>query len=81
MAAVRLRILDEYGNLASYAQLPLRFETAGEIALAGPDSAAAEGGMCGTYIRTLGREGAGSLRISAPGLESVALKFEVHTEV
>ena len=55
MAAVRVRILDEYGAVASYAQLPVELHAEGDIALAGTDTVTAEGGMCGTYVRSLGR--------------------------
>ena len=78
MAAVRIRLLDEWGNVASYAQLPLHFALSGPIALAGPDRAAAEGGMGGCYIKTTGESGGGTLTISAPGLDSVKIEFEVN---
>ena len=78
MAAVRIRLLDEWGNVASYAQLPLHFSLSGPIALAGPDRAAAEGGMGGCYIKTTGESGRGVLTISAPGLDSVRIEFEVN---
>ena len=77
MAAVRIRLLDEWGNVASFAQLPLHFALSGPIALAGPDRAAAEGGMGGCYIKTTGESGVGTLVISAPGLDSVSMEFEV----
>ena len=77
MAAVRIRLLDEWGNVASYAQLPLHFALSGPIELAGPDWAAAEGGMGGCYIKTTGESGVGTLTISVPGLDSVSIKFEV----
>ena len=78
MAAVRIRLLDEWGNVASYAQLPLHFALSGPIELAGPDRAAAEGGMGGCYIKTTGESGRGALTISAPGLEPVTMEFEVN---
>ena len=78
MAAVRIRLLDEWGNVASYAQLPLHFALSGPIQLAGPDRAAAEGGMGGCYIKTTGESGVGTLTISAPGLDSVKIEFEVN---
>ena len=77
MAAVRIRVLDEYGSPAPYAQLPLRFEAEGAVALCGPALSCAEGGMGGCYVKSLGRAGEGRLRISAPGLESVMLEFRV----
>ena len=77
MAAVRIRILDEFGNPAPYAQLPVRLNLQGAAELVGPDVVVAEGGMCGTYIRTAGQPGAATLTISADGLESVQVEFEI----
>lgn len=78
MAAIRVRILDENGTPATYAQLPVTFRADGAVALACPDSVAAEGGMCGAYLRTVGRSGSGTLVISAPGVESVTVEFRVN---
>jgi beta-galactosidase len=77
MAAVRIRLLDEWGNVASYAQLPLSFKVSGEIELVGPELATAEGGMTGCYIRSTGKAGKGTLVISGQGLDSVEIEFEV----
>ena len=80
MAAVRIRLLDEYGNTASYAQLPVELETDGVIGIAGPHTVTAEGGMCGAYVRSLGRAGSGTLTLRVQGLESVKIEFTVRTE-
>ena len=77
MAAVRIRILDEFGNVAPYAQLPVRLALEGAARLVGPDVVTAEGGMCGTYIRTTGEKGAAKLTISADGLTPVTIEFTV----
>ena len=77
MAAVRIRILDGNGNPASYAQLPVRLTLRGEAQLVGPDVVTAEGGMCGTYIRSDGMSGTASLTVSADGLEPVTVEFEI----
>ena len=77
MAAVRVRILDENGNVAPYAQLPVCFRVQGALALAGPETAVAEGGMCGTYLRTQGQSGKASLTVSAPDCESVRVEFTI----
>jgi len=77
MAAVRVRVLDGNGNPAPYAQLPVTFSLEGPGQLVGPDTAAAEGGMCGTYVRTTGETGPLRLTVSAPGTESVELTFTV----
>ena len=77
MAAVRIRVLDEFGNLAPYAQLPVSFRLEGEAELVGPAAAAAEGGMCGTYLRTVGKTGTARLTISTPQTEDVTLEFAI----
>ena len=77
MAAVRVRILDENGNPAPYAQLPVSFTLTGDLELVGPAVAAAEGGMCGTYVRTLGRGGIASLTVHTEQTEDVILDFTI----
>ena len=77
MVAVRVRILDEYGNPAPYAQLPVTFCLEGEAELVGPGVACAEGGMCGTYIRTCGKPGAARLTVSTAQTDSVAVEFQI----
>ena len=80
MAAVRIRIKEEYGGTAVYAQLPVKLELSGDAELVGPDVVTAEGGMCGTYVRSLGRAGSGTLTLRVQGLESVKIEFTVRTE-
>ena len=77
MAAVRVRVVDEFGNCAPYAQLPLHFEVSGALALVGPADTAAEGGMGGCYVRTVGREGRATLLIRAPQAGEAKIDFTV----
>jgi len=77
MAAVRIRILDGNGNTAPYAQLPVLLTLEGAAQLVGPAAVTAEGGMCGTYIRTTGETGTAKLMISAHGLAPVTIEFTV----
>lgn len=79
-AAVRIRIADEQGNTASYAQLPVTLKLSGDAELVGPAVVTAEGGMCGTYVKTAGKRGHARLVISAPQTESVTLEFEIDRE-
>ena len=79
-AAVRVRILDEYGTPAPYAQLPVRFSLTGAAALIGPDTVTAEGGMTGTYVRTVGESGEALLRISADGLPEEEVRFSIQAQ-
>ncbi len=77
MAAVRIRILDEYGNIAPYAQLPVQLKLEGAAQLVGPEVVTAEGGMCGTYVRSVGASGTARLTVSACGLSDVTVNFQV----
>ena len=79
-AAVRVRIVDENGSTAPYAQLPVRFEVSGPLELIGPDTVCSDGGLCGTYVKTTGRTGTAVLRITAPQTQSVELTFQVGKE-
>ena len=77
MAAVRIRITDGNGNTVSYAQLPVQLQLEGAAQLVGPGVVTAEGGMCGTYLRTTGETGAAKLTVSAHGLKPVTVEFTV----
>ena len=77
MAAVRVRILDEYGNIAPYAQIPVTFTLEGAAELVGPAVVCAEGGMTGTYIRTIGKAGAAKLTVSTAQTECAEVIFTV----
>ena len=77
MAALRIRVLDENGNIAPYAQVPVQFTVNGPLELVGPNLATAEGGMTGTYVRNTETSGKATVTISSPGLESVTIEFTV----
>jgi beta-galactosidase len=77
MAAIRIRLLDEYDNPAEYAQLPVIFSLEGEAELIGPNVVTAEGGMCGTYIRTIGSSGKAKLTIATTQTKPVEIEFTV----
>lgn len=77
MTLVRVRIIDGCGQTAAYAQLPVSFELEGAAEIAGPSASVAEGGMTGCLVRTTGQKGTAKLTVSAPGLESRVLEFEI----
>ena len=78
MASVRIRILDEHGNVAPYAQLPVQFALEGDAQLVGPSVVTAEGGMTGTYVKTLGKTGEARLTIATDQTEPVILIFKIN---
>ena len=77
MALVRIRIVDEFGNVAPYAQLPVLFSLEGPGALVGPKVVTAEGGMCGTLLRTTGETGTARLTVVTSQTESVTVEFRI----
>lgn len=77
MAAIRIRVADEFGNTAPYAQLPIQIHVEGPAELVGPEVTVAEGGMCGTYIRTIGKAGDVCVTLRADGLEPVVMAFTI----
>ena len=77
MAAIRIRILDEFGNIAPYAQLPVKLTVEGTAELVGPDVVTAEGGMTGTYIRTTGGKGSATLTVSTSQTTPVRMDFVI----
>lgn len=77
MADVRIRITDEYGAVASYAQYPISLRVEGAAELVGDAVITAEGGACGCYVRTVGKAGSAKLTASAQGLESVSVDFVI----
>ena len=77
MAAVRIRILDENGNVAPYAQIPVKFTLEGPAQLVGPDTVTAEGGMTGTYVKTVGLAGEVRLTVETGQTDAVMIEFTV----
>ncbi len=80
MAAVRIRVMDEYGNLAPYAQTGVHLELKGAAELVGGENITLEGGMGGTYVKSVGTSGTAELALIADGMPSVHIKFEIRGE-
>ena len=80
MAAVRIQVLDEFGNLEPYVQLPVLLRVSGQAELAGPAAATLEGGSGGAYVRTTGKPGAAVLTVSTPQTEDVTVNFTVEVK-
>ncbi|MCR5717030.1 MAG: glycoside hydrolase family 2 protein [Lachnospiraceae bacterium] len=63
VAAVRIQIRDEYENVMPYCQEPVELSCEGPIELIGPKTTVLRGGACGTYVKSMGKEGSARLRI------------------
>ena len=71
-------LLDENGNPAPYAQLPVHFRLTGDAQLVGHEVVTAEGGMTGAYIRTTGQAGQAKLTISTDQTDPVEILFYIN---
>lgn len=80
VAAVRFRMESGMGNLLTFCNDVVTLKTEGDVALIGPDTVALRGGMGGTYVKSLGKSGTGTLFISCEGTESAELEFVIRAE-
>lgn len=77
VALLRIRAVSEDGNLLSFCQEPLRLEARGPIAIIGPDMISLQGGMAGTYVKTIGQSGEASLTIKSGSFGEETVIFQV----
>ena len=75
--SVRIRMVDQNGNVMPYFSEPVNFVCSGCIELIGPAIMSLKGGMGGTYVRTSGVAGKGLLRITC-GPEAAEVRFIVN---
>ena len=77
VAAIRIKAVDEFGNVLPYFNDVIRLEAKGKAELIGPSAVALQGGMGGAYIKTTGKAGKASLKISSEHTEPVTIDFKV----
>lgn len=75
VAAVRIRAVDENGNVIPFFNEPVTLECSGSIEIIGPKVISLKGGMFGTYVKSIGEAGEGTLTIRNPQCENVTLRF------
>lgn len=80
VAAIRIRALDENENLLTYCNEPLLLTVEGDIELIGDSVISLKGGMAGTYVKTLGRQGEGKLTVSCQKREKITLIFQIKVD-
>jgi len=66
VAAIRIKVTDENGNVLSFYNKPAVVETAGPVEILGSALADINGGMGGVYIRSTGISGKASVKITLP---------------
>ena len=76
-AAVRLRAIDQNGNLLPYCGEAVCLETEGPVRVIGPHVVPLRGGMAGTYLATTGEVGHAVLRCRMEGALDTAAEVVV----
>lgn len=77
VASVNLFAKDEHSNLLPYCQEAVKLEATGDIELIGPSIVSLKGGMAGTYVKSKGKSGKGSLLITDWCGNSTKIDFTV----
>ena len=77
VALVRIRAVDDHGNVLPFYQEPVRLIAEGDISIIGPDTIALQGGMGGTYIKSMGRSGRGTLLLQSQTAGEVRIPFQI----
>ncbi len=80
VAAVRLALTDQNGNVLPCAQEAVRLETEGPVEIVGPSLAMLRGGLGGTYVKTKGLTGRAALTLSTEGAAPVRIEFTIERE-
>ena len=77
VACIRIRAVDEHGNVLPFYNEPVQLSVEGEGELIGPDFIALSGGMGGTYVKTNGTEGKIRLTVRSAQADPVSVDFSV----
>ena len=64
VAAIRIKVTDEYGNVMPFYNRQAVVEVTGPVEVLGPSMADINGGMGGVYVRSIGKEGKAAVKIS-----------------
>ena len=77
VALVRIRAVDDHGNVLPFYQEPVRLITEGDISIIGPDTIALQGGMGGTYVKSTGRSCRGALLLQSQTAGEIRIPFQI----
>lgn len=77
VAEVRIRAIDENGNLLPFCCEPISVAIDGPLDIIGPNMTALRGGMGGFYVKTIGKRGRAVVTVSTPSCEPIKLEFRI----
>ncbi len=79
VAAIRINAVDENNNVLHFFNDPIEISVTGPIEIIGPRIISLQGGMGGTYIKTIGK--AGEATVSIKGMNGTEKVIKVKVEV
>ena len=77
VAAIRIKAVDQNGNVLPFFAGPVSIRIDGAAELIGPDVISLYGGMGGAYLRTLS-PGEATVTINAAGADEITIGFTIH---
>ena len=80
VAALRLAVTDQFGNVVPFFFGAAEVELHGPLALIGPKTATLRGGLGGVYVKTTGTPGEASVTLKTDQTEPVTFRFIIKTE-
>lgn len=79
-ALIRIRVLDEYDNLAPYVFYPINLKSTKGLEIIGPKTIVTEGGMAGIIVRTTGLDDSATLTLESEYIEGKTINFKIKRE-
>lgn len=79
VASVRIKAVSDTGNLLSFSQEPIVLKTQGPIEIIGPHVISLQGGMSGTYVKTMSQEGEAKLILESEQFGNMEIAFSVRS--
>ncbi|MBP5298496.1 MAG: glycoside hydrolase family 2 protein, partial [Lachnospiraceae bacterium] len=74
---VRIRALDQKGNVLPFYNDPITLSIQGDAELIGPACLNLQGGMAGTYVKTKGKTGEATLTVSGIHTKPIEIHFNI----
>ena len=78
VGVVRIRAIDENGNLLPYSNEAIQLKVEGPLEIIGPDLISLRGGMTGFYVKTTGEKGEAKVKISCPRIKDKIINFKIN---
>jgi beta-galactosidase len=80
VTAIRISAVDENGNTLVYSSEAIKVTVDGPLEIIGPDAISLSGGMCGLYLKTIGKGGSATVTLTSAQLGKITIPIDVKIE-